>query len=271
MTEERVEWMKACGFPSVPRVVWWWQPKAESRAPGRVRAGQAEAQPRGRAQLLEPSQYGRSRAFSPLASAPVHHPSVDTAVLRECGAGRVSRRQAAESRAALSRHPCHRPAPSPDALSPSRCLSCLISNRALPGVCIIYLLCNVYWDVVFNNCHSNISFLNPFRSAVVAILNIYQHRSCICWLGCNFLVIKDLQDTAGALWRIASDPGGGERDLVLEAKAGVSPPQGRGQLLCSPQPLLPSQSRSQEQAWLCHAGQCGPALLWSPCYRPVLG
>jgi hypothetical protein len=75
-------------------------------------------------------------------------------------------------------------------------VSLVLSATAwLSGVCIIYLLCNVYWDLVFNNCHSNISFLNPFRSAAVAVLNIYQHCSRAHWLGCNFLVIKDLQDT----------------------------------------------------------------------------
>lgn len=88
-------------------------------------------------------------------------------------------------------------APPSDAVSPAD-HPCLVgsSTERLSGVCIIYLLCNIYWDVVFNNCHSNISFLNPFRSAAVAILNIYKHSSCIRWLGCNFLVIKDLQDTA---------------------------------------------------------------------------
>lgn len=45
----------------------------------------------------------------------------------------------------------------------------LSAAEQLSGVCIIYLLCNIYWDLVFNNCHSNISFLNPFRSAAVAI------------------------------------------------------------------------------------------------------
>lgn len=49
----------------------------------------------------------------------------------------------------------------------------------LSGTCIIYLLGNIYWDLVFNNCHSNISFLNPLRSVAVAILNIYQRSLCV--------------------------------------------------------------------------------------------
>lgn len=47
------------------------------------------------------------------------------------------------------------------------------------GTCIIYLLGNVYWDLVFNNCHSNISFLNPLRSVAVEALNIYQCGLCV--------------------------------------------------------------------------------------------
>lgn len=62
----------------------------------------------------------------------------------------------------------------------------LSAAERLSGVCIIYLLSNIYWDLVFNNCHTNISFLNPFRSAAVAILNIYQQCSCVHWLGCKF-------------------------------------------------------------------------------------
>lgn len=80
----------------------------------------------------------------------------------------------------------------------------------------IYLLCNVYRDLVFNNCHSNISFLNPFRSAAVAILNIYQHCLCVCWLGCNLRVIKDLQDSVWDLCRLGEITGEGRGDLVLE-------------------------------------------------------
>lgn len=58
---------------------------------------------------------------------------------------------------------------------PTRPLS---AAERLSGTCIIYLLSNIYWDLVFNNCHSNISFLNPLRSVAVAILNIYQHHLC---------------------------------------------------------------------------------------------
>lgn len=60
--------------------------------------------------------------------------------------------------------------PSPPPLSAAEWLS---------GTCIIYLLGNIYWDLVFNNCHSNISFLNPLRSVAVAILNIYQRSLCV--------------------------------------------------------------------------------------------
>lgn len=75
----------------------------------------------------------------------------------------------------------------------------------LSEIYIIYPLCNIYWDLVFNNCHSNISFLNPLRSGAVAILNIYQRSLCVHCSGCNFLVIKDLQDTAQDLERIGED------------------------------------------------------------------
>lgn len=48
-----------------------------------------------------------------------------------------------------------------------------------PGPCIIYLLGNVDWDLLFNNCRSNISFPNPLRSVAVAVLNIYQSGLCV--------------------------------------------------------------------------------------------
>lgn len=45
-------------------------------------------------------------------------------------------------------------------LSPhSRCSP--LSRSLLSLRCIIYPLGNICWDLVFNNCHSNISFLNP--------------------------------------------------------------------------------------------------------------
>lgn len=45
-------------------------------------------------------------------------------------------------------------------LSPrSRCSPLARSRLSLR--CIIYPLGNICWDLVFNNCHSNISFLNP--------------------------------------------------------------------------------------------------------------
>lgn len=83
-------------------------------------------------------------------------------------------------------------------------------------------------DLVFNNCHSNISFLNPFRSATVAILNIYQHCSCVRWWGCNFLVIKDLQDTVrlykGLIWLNREEGEIWSQKLFLNPNWGLSSP-----------------------------------------------
>lgn len=65
-------------------------------------------------------------------------------------------------------------------LSPqSRCFPRLSAAEWLSEPCIIYPLGNICWDLVFNNCHSNISFLNPLRSVAVAILNIYQRSLCV--------------------------------------------------------------------------------------------
>lgn len=128
----------------------------------------------------------------------------------------------------------------PDAMSRADVSPVLSATERLSGACFIYLLCNVYWDLVFNNCHSNISFLNPFRSAAVAILNIYQHYSCIRWLGCNFFVIKDLQDTAPDLGRIGRDQSGWRGGIwswkpLLEIRSWGLPSPGNG----GSSPLVP--------------------------------
>lgn len=107
--------------------------------------------------------------------------------------------------------------PSPISLSPLTPCPWRDASPSLPVRSLhIYLLCNIYRDLVFNNCHSNISFLNPFRSAAVAILNIYQHCLCVCWLGCNLCVIKDLQESVWDLCRLGEIAGEGKREQVLE-------------------------------------------------------
>lgn len=132
----------------------------------------------------------------------------------------------------------------PDATSRADVSPVLSATEWLSGACIIYLLCNVYWDLVFNNCHSNISFLNPFRSAAVAILNIYQHYSCIRRLGCNSFVIKDLQDTARDLGRIGSDQSGWREGIwsrkpLLEIRSWSLPSPGNGGSSPPPPPRVP--------------------------------
>lgn len=147
----------------------------------------------------------------------------------------------------------------------------LSATERLSGVCIIYLYCNIYWDLVFNNCHSNISFLNPFRSAAIAILNIYQHCSCIHWLGCNFFVIKDLQDIGQDLGRIGRDQRGRRGEiwswkplLGIQSWSWPSPGKGGSSSIGSQtlfhRPSVPSK-------W----PQYGPAFLWSFCGVPALG
>ena len=150
--------------------MWWWQPKRSSpRAFGNRPAGfslcPSRHTPRLRGQWRCPlvdSEGARGRAR--LGGRELHPccPLPDT--------------PATAGRASLPPRPCSRAHVSP----------VLSAAARLSGVCIIYLLGNIYWDLVFNNCHSNISFLNPFRSAAVAILNIYQQCSCVHWLGCEF-------------------------------------------------------------------------------------
>lgn len=45
--------------------------------------------------------------------------------------------------------------------SPPRSRCSPLARSRLSLRCIIYPLGNICWDLVFNNCHSNISFLNP--------------------------------------------------------------------------------------------------------------
>ena len=149
---------------SVQGVVWWWQPKRSSpRASGNRLAGFS----------LCPSRH------TPRLRGQWCCPLVDS--------------EGARDRARLGAGSCIHATPLPDtpatagrASLPPRPCPVLSAAERLSGVCIIYLLGNIYWDLVFNNCHSNISFLNPFRSAAVAILNIYQQCSCVHWLGCKF-------------------------------------------------------------------------------------
>ena len=155
---------------SVRGAVWWWQPKRSSpRASGSRPAGfslcPSRHTPRLRGQWRCPLMDSEgARVGARLGGRELHPrcPLPDT--------------PATTGRASPPPRPCSRADVSP----------VLSAAERLSGVCIIYLLGNIYWDLVFNNCHSNISFLNPFRSAAVAILNIYQQCSCVHWLGCKF-------------------------------------------------------------------------------------